>query len=90
MENHKSVILSFGINTNKDDELPSLYWIPKLHKDPYKERYIAGSSHCSTKPLSKILTTILTTVKEGLQTYCEEVYSTSGVNQMWILKNSKN
>ena len=55
----------------------------------YKERYIAGSSRCTTKPLSKILTSILTTVKEGLQNYCEGVYATSGVNQMWILKNSK-
>ena len=90
LENHKSVLLSFGINTKTHDEsLPSLYWIPKLHKNPYKERYIAGSSKCSTKPLSKILTSILTTVKESLQKYCDEVYSTTGVNQMWILKNSK-
>ena len=90
IDNHKSVLFSFGINV-KDEEcdLPSLYWIPKLHKCPYKERYIAGSSRCTTKPLSKILTSILTTVKEGLQKYCEEVYATSGVNQMWILKNSK-
>ena len=72
LDNHKSVLLSFGINIKKEDEsLPSLYWIPKLHKNPYKERYIAGSSKCSTKPLSKILTSVLTTVKDGLQTYCD-------------------
>ena len=28
-------------------------------------------------------------VKQGLQKYCETSYSRSGVNQMWILKNSK-
>ena len=28
-------------------------------------------------------------VKEGLQKYCDTVYAKSGVNQMWILKNSK-
>ena len=39
-------------------DLPSLYWIPKLHKCHYKQRYVAGSSNCSTKPLSKLLTTI--------------------------------
>ena len=27
--------------------------------------------------------------KQGLQKYCETAYSRSGVNQMWILKNSK-
>ena len=74
----------------KDDDidLPSLYRIPKLHKDPYKQRFIAGSS-CSTKPLSKILTSILTAVKEGLKKYCDVIYSHSGIVQMWILKNSK-
>ena len=51
--------------------------------------FIAGSSSCSTKHLSKLLTSILTTIKEGLQKYCDIVYSHSGINQMWILKNSK-
>ena len=32
LDNHRSVVCSFGIST-KDEELdlPSLYWIPKLH-----------------------------------------------------------
>ena len=73
----------------KSEDLPYLYWIPKLHKTPYKERYIAGSSTCSTKELSIHLTKILSAVKEGQQKYCETVYSRSGINHMWILKNSK-
>ena len=44
---------------------------------------------CSTKPLSLILSRILTAVKEGLQKHCDTAYARSGVNQMWILKNSK-
>jgi hypothetical protein len=51
--------------------------------------YIAGSSTCSTKELSIHLTRILSAVKEGQQKYCETVYSRSGINHMWILKNSK-
>ena len=90
LANHRSVLSSFNIDTvGKDPDLPLLYWIPKLHKDPYKQRFIACSSSCSTKPLSKLLTSILTTIKEGLQKYCDIVYSHSGINQMWILKNSK-
>ena len=69
--------------------MPSLYWIPKLQKDPYKQRSIAGSLNCSTKPLSKILASILTNVKDGLKKYCDVIYSHSGINQMWILENSK-
>ena len=58
-------------------------------ENPYKHRFIAGSSKCSTKPLSNLLTKLLTHIKQGLQKYCETSYSRSGVNQMWILKNSK-
>jgi hypothetical protein len=37
LDNHRSVLCSFGISS-KDEELdqPSLYWIPKLHKCPFK------------------------------------------------------
>ena len=77
---------SLSIPSGKESEdLPYLYWIPKLHKTPYKERYIAGSSTCSTKELSIHLTKILSAVKEGQQKYCETVYSRSGINHMWIL-----
>jgi hypothetical protein len=69
--------------------LPYLYWIPKLHKNPHKHRYIVGSSKCSTKPLSLLLTNILTALKETLQMYCPTTYARSGVIQIWILKNSK-
>ena len=62
LDNHRYVLCSFGIST-KDGELdfPSLYWIPKLHECPYTQRYIDidGSSKCFTKPLSKLLTSIL-------------------------------
>ena len=39
VENHKSVlyIYSFGLSTKDDDcDLPSMYRIPKLHKNTYK------------------------------------------------------
>jgi hypothetical protein len=38
---------------------------------------------------SLLLTKLLTAIKESLQRYCSTAYSRSGVNQMWILKNSK-
>ena len=38
LDNHMSVLASFGISTGDEDlDLPSLYWIPKLHKNPYKD-----------------------------------------------------
>ena len=85
LHNHKSVLTSFGIETSDDE----LYWIPKMHKNPYKHRFIDGSSRCSTKPLSILLTKLLTHIKQGLQKHCETAYSRSGINQMRILNNSK-
>ena len=49
----------------------------------------AESATCSTNPLSKLLTCILSAVSTGLQSYCAISYSRGGGNQMWILKNSK-
>ena len=90
LQNHHSVMLTFGISLLEEDiDLPKLYWIPKLYKNPYKQRYNAASAKCSAKPLSQILTRILTAVKKYLQKYCDTAYTRSGVNQMWILKNSK-
>ena len=90
LDNHKSVLTSFGTQANSEElYLPYIYLIPKMHNNPYKQRFIAGSSKCSTKPLSFLLTKLLTHIKQGLQKYCETAYSRSGVNQMWILKNSK-
>ena len=81
LDNHRSVLYSFR-NSTKDLNLPSLYWIPKLHKCPFKQRYIVGSAKCSTQPLSKLLTCILSAVKTWLQIYCDTSYSRDGVNQM--------
>jgi hypothetical protein len=44
---------------------------------------------CSTKPLFLLFTKISTVVKEKLHTYRDTTYARSGVNQMWILYNSK-
>ena len=53
LQNHHSAMLTFGIFLPEEDiDLLKLYCIPKLHKNPYKQRCIAGSPKCSTKPLS--------------------------------------
>ena len=48
------------------DKVPTLYWLPKLHKTPYRARYTANSSSCTTTKLSKLLISCLTAVKNML------------------------
>ena len=67
---------------------PMIYWLPKLHKRPYKARFLANSSSCTTTGLSNILTSCLTAIKKHLIKYCENVYERSGKNLFWSIKNS--
>ena len=80
---------SLGVEVSDDNKkLPYLYRTPKLYKSPMKHRFIAGSSKCTTKELSNLLTKILTVIKIGLEKYCSIKTSHTGVNNMCILKNS--
>ena len=54
----------FGVFVDEDhNRLPTLYWLPKRHKQPYKSRFIANSSSFTTTELSILLTSCLTGIK---------------------------
>ena len=72
----------------KQDRLPTLYWLPKLHKRPYKALFIANSSSCTTTVLSKLLTTCLTAVKKHWIRYYDTDYERDGIHYFWSIKNS--
>ena len=85
----KHLALKFSVCVkDRQDGLPTMYWLPKLHKTPYKARFIANSSSCTTTELSKLLTSCLTAVKNHVIRYCEKVYERSGKNLFWSIKNS--
>ena len=60
------------VNKNKDDLqkrfklkvdtdmkcLPQMYWLPKMHKNPTKFRFIVAADRCSAQPLAKTLTSV--------------------------------
>ena len=57
---HCKFIQSVGLEmSERDKNLPYLYWTPKLRKVPFKHRFIAGSSKCTTKDLSCLLTEVI-------------------------------
>ena len=73
--------VKFNVCVNEgQDKLPTMYWLNKLHKRPYKARFIANSSSCTTTELSKLLTSCLTAIKSHVIRYCETVYETSNKN----------
>ena len=59
--------LHFGAKAKENQgKVPTLNWLPKLHKKTYKARCIAYSSSCTTTELSKLLILYLTAVKNIL------------------------
>ena len=50
------MVAKFGVYVDEDhSKLFKLYMLPKLHQRPYKSRFIANSSSCTTTELSIIL-----------------------------------
>tara|TARA_Y100001956_G_scaffold4622_1_gene4217 strand:- start:330 stop:1772 length:1443 start_codon:yes stop_codon:yes gene_type:complete len=89
LDSHVKECTKFNINLNdKFKKLPTLYWIPKLHKTPYKSRFIANSTSCTTKVISILLTSCLTIIKLHWKLYSFKVYENSGINLFWSIKNS--
>ena len=79
----------FGLFVVEDhSKLPTLYWLPKLHKRPYKSRFITNSSACTTTELSILLTLCLTAIKIHVLKYCTTVYERNAKNLIWSIKNS--
>ena len=69
--------------------LPQFYWLPKLHKQPYGARFIAASHKCTTKPLSRLLTSCLKLITTHYKQYCNSIFCRTGVNCFWIIDNSQ-
>ena len=89
VKNHVIYMKKYNIPLNLDQKkLPFIYWIPKMHKNPSKQRYIAASHSCSTKPLSKMITFCLKLIQSTHSNYCQKISKTKGFNRMWIVDNS--
>ena len=69
-------------------KLPTIYWLHKLHKRPYKTRFIANSSLCITNEVSTLLTSCLTATKNHVVKYCTTVYEKNGKHLFWSIKKS--
>ena len=79
----------FAVNVKeRQDKLPTMYWLPILHKRPYKAKCIANCSSCTMTELSILLTSCSTAVKSRVIRYHATVYERSSKNMFWSIKNS--
>ena len=82
LKNKFNITVSNGMRS-----LPDIYWTPKLHKTPVKFRFIIASKYCTTKSLSKDLSSIFSLFNRQIETYNKKAHYYSGVKSYWIISN---
>ena len=90
LNRHISLTSAFSMQINDENKvLPNLFAIPKLHKSPYKFRFIAGARRSTMKPLSIQLHYILRFLKNFLRNYCAKMQRLTGHRYFWSIDNSE-
>ena len=78
-----------GLFVDEDhSKLPTIYWLLKIHKRPFKSRLIAIPSAYTATELSILLIACLIAIKNHVIKYCTTVYERNGINLFWSIKNS--
>ena len=79
----------FNIKCQGDNlKIPNIFWNPKLHKNPYKPRFIAGARNSVTKELEVLLNKGLQVLKDHFSSYCASIFRRTGLNFDWSIKSS--
>ncbi len=87
---HNNVIKDkFNIVSPKNEQtIPKIFWNAKLHKTPYKARFIAGARRCTTKRLSIKINKALQVIQDSFTKYCKIIYRHTGINYNWSISSS--
>ena len=65
-----------------------MYWLPKMHYNPPRARFIIASSSCSTKPLSKVASSIFKHIFNQVRNFHQKSYFYKNFNRFWVIENS--
>ena len=65
-----------------------MYWVPKMHKKPSKQWFIAASACCSTKQLPAAIIKCLKVIDRYHEYAAKRSYTCCGMNSYWIIGNS--
>ena len=78
-----------GIDLSEEDQcLPHMYWLPKKHKVPSKQRFIVAAVKCTLKPISKMVTSLFKLFYRQIENYNKKLSFFSGVNKFWVILNN--
>ena len=75
------------VPSEKDNDLPGMYWIPKMHKNPIGKRFIIASKHCSTKQISSTVSLVFKKIFSQVENFHKNAKFLSNYNKFWVLQN---
>merc|ERR1711928_285663 len=73
---------------DREKDLPSMYWIPKMHKNPPGARFIIASKQCSTKKISKSVSSAFKLIYNQIENFHKKAKFLSNYNKFWVLQNT--
>ncbi|MCP4584646.1 hypothetical protein, partial [Pseudoalteromonas sp.] len=90
LNKHKAYASYLGFVIKAEDEvMPKIFAVPKLHKTPYKFRFIAGAHKSSIKKPSLLLHRILHFLRTHLRNYAAIASRRTGKRFFWSVDNSE-
>lgn len=69
----------------KQDNVPAMYCLSKMHKTPFQANFIANSSSCKAKLLPVLLTSRLSDTIERIVRYANR-QNITGKRSFWSIK----
>jgi hypothetical protein len=87
LKSHEAFLRPLHLWDDKHAKLPYLYWVPKLHKNPIGQRFIAGCASCSLTNLSRLLSDILNFILSELRTKDDQHILTTGIRRFFVVKS---
>ena len=72
----------------KNESLPIMYWMPKLHKNPVGSRFIVASKSCSTKPLTSVVSRVFKMIFAHIESFHANSFFYSNFKKFWVVQNS--
>jgi hypothetical protein len=82
-------LLKIDTEITKNNALPIIYAIPKMHKTPIKMRFISGAHNSSIKDISITLHNILSHFRNHFYNYCNIIRNRTKINKFWSINNTQ-
>ena len=73
--------------TDKELDLPAMYWTPKKYKQPTGKRFIIASKQCSTKQISTAVSIVFKLIYRQVENFHKNAKFLSNYNKFWVLQN---